>query len=79
MKQKPSPRRKRSTAKSVLRLPDLGHAKAAVLNSLNSMDAKRGYRHAILSVAGDQGLAKVHCLALPLTSCQGECPASSRL
>jgi hypothetical protein len=33
--------------KSVLRLPDLEHAKAAVLNSLNSTDAKRGYRHAI--------------------------------
>jgi murein DD-endopeptidase MepM/ murein hydrolase activator NlpD len=47
MKQKPSPRRKRSSAKSVLRLPDLEHAKAAVLNSLNSTDAKRGYRHAI--------------------------------
>jgi integrase len=47
MKQKPSSRRKRRSAKSVLRLPDLEHAKAAVLNSLNSMDAKRGYRHAI--------------------------------
>jgi hypothetical protein len=47
MKQKPSSRRKRSSAKSVLRLPDLEHAKAAVLNSLNSVDAKRGYRHAI--------------------------------
>src|SRR5580704_8966719 len=47
MKQKPSSRRKRSSAKSVLRLPDLEHAKAAVLNSLNSTDAKRGYRHAI--------------------------------
>src|ERR1700736_2839963 len=47
MKQKPSSRRKRSSAKSVLRLPDLEHAKAAVLNSLNSADAKRGYRHAI--------------------------------
>ncbi len=47
MKQKPSSRTKRSSAKSVLRLPDLEHAKAAVLNSLNSMDAKRGYRHAI--------------------------------
>ncbi len=47
MKPKPSSRRKRSSAKSVLRLPDLEHAKAAVLNSLNSMDAKRGYRHAI--------------------------------
>ena len=47
MKQKPSSRRKRSSAKSVLRLPDLEHAKAAVLNSLNSVDAKRGYCHAI--------------------------------
>jgi site-specific recombinase XerD len=29
------------------RLPDLEHAKAAVLNSLTSLDAQRGYRHAI--------------------------------
>jgi hypothetical protein len=28
-------------------LPELEHAKAAVLNSLNSADAKRGYCHAI--------------------------------
>jgi hypothetical protein len=47
MKQKPTSRRKRSSTKSVLRLPDLEHPKAAVLNSLNSTDAKRGYRHAI--------------------------------
>src|SRR5437870_12630951 len=47
MKQKPSSRRRRSSTKSVLRLPDLEHAKAAVLNSLNSADAKRGYRYAI--------------------------------
>ena len=47
MKQKPSSRRRRSSTKSVLRLPDLEHAKAAVLNSLDSTDAKRGYRHAI--------------------------------
>jgi hypothetical protein len=47
MKQKPSSRRRRSSTKPVLRLPDLEHAKAAVLNSLNSADAKRGYRHAI--------------------------------
>jgi hypothetical protein len=47
MKQKPSSRRKCSSTKSVLRLPDLEHAKVAVLNSLNSADAKRGYRHAI--------------------------------
>src|SRR5260370_35624340 len=47
MKQKLSSRRKRSTNRSVLRSPDLEHAKAAVLNSLSSTDAKRGYRHAI--------------------------------
>jgi len=46
-KQKPSSRRKRGSTKSVLRLPDLEHAKVGVLNSLNSADAKRGYRHAI--------------------------------
>ena len=39
--------KKTQHAKSILRLPDLEHAKAAVLNSLNSADAKRGYRHAI--------------------------------
>ena len=47
MKQKPSSRGRRGSTKSVLRLPDLEHAKAAVLKSLNSADAKRGYRHAI--------------------------------
>jgi hypothetical protein len=47
MKHKPSSRRRRSAAKSILRLPDLEHAKAAVLNSLTSTDAQRGYRYAI--------------------------------
>ena len=47
MKQKLNSRRSRNSNKSILRLPDLEHAKAAVLNSLNSVDAKRGYRHAI--------------------------------
>jgi site-specific recombinase XerD len=47
MKQKPISIRKRNSTKSILRLPDIEHAKAAVLNSLNSTDAKRGYRHAI--------------------------------
>src|SRR3954451_24048687 len=47
MKHRPASRRRRSSTKSVLRLPDLEHAKSAVLNSLNSADAKRGYRHAI--------------------------------
>src|SRR5487761_930646 len=47
MKRKPNSRGRRTTTKSVLRLPDLEHAKAAVLNSLTSLDAQRGYRHAI--------------------------------
>ena len=34
-------------AKSVLRLPDLEHAKSAVLSSLSNADAQRGYSHAI--------------------------------
>src|SRR5215469_2633823 len=47
MKRKSHPRARRSPTKSVLRLPDLEQAKAAVLNSLTSPDAQRGYRHAI--------------------------------
>ncbi len=47
MKRNASSKRRRSSTKSVLRLPDLEHAKAAVLNSPNSADAKRGYCHAI--------------------------------
>jgi integrase len=47
MSQKPRSRVNRKKAKTVLRLPDLEHAKAAVLNSLTSADAQRGYRHAI--------------------------------
>ncbi len=47
MKQKPSSRRKHISNKTVLRLPDLEHAKTAVLNSLKSTDANPGYRHAI--------------------------------
>jgi len=38
---------KRRLPKTVLRLPDLDQAKSAVLNSLSSIDAQRGYRHAI--------------------------------
>src|SRR5205085_1089679 len=38
---------KRRVAKTVLRLPDLDQAKSAVLNGLSSIDAQRGYRHAI--------------------------------
>jgi hypothetical protein len=39
--------RSQRRTKSVLRLLDLEHAKSAVLNSLTSSDAQRGYRHAI--------------------------------
>src|ERR1700733_16293845 len=46
---KPKSRRKadHKKAKTVLRPPDLEFAKIAVLNSLTSSDAQRGYRHAI--------------------------------
>src|SRR6185295_4973491 len=44
---KRSPKKKRRAPKTVLRLPDLDQAKSAVLNSLSSIDAQRGYWHAI--------------------------------
>ncbi|HEV2499019.1 MAG TPA: hypothetical protein VGY31_05515 [Terriglobia bacterium] len=47
MKKNRSSKRVRRAPKTVLRLPDLDHAKAAVLNSLTCPDAQRGYRHAI--------------------------------
>ena len=47
MKHRPTSRRRRSSTRSVLRLLDLEHSKTAVLNSLSSQDAQRGYRHAI--------------------------------
>jgi site-specific recombinase XerD len=47
MKPKPRCKADRKKAKTVLRLPDLEFAKAAVLDSLTSTDAQRGYRHAI--------------------------------
>ena len=47
MKKKSGSKTKRNTTRSVLRLPDLEHAKTPVLNSLTSPDAQRGYRHAI--------------------------------
>ena len=37
----------RNRAKSVLRLPDLEHAKSAVLNSLGSPESRRSYEFAI--------------------------------
>ena len=47
MAKKHSGKRGRRAPKAVLRLPDLDQAKSAVLNSLSSTDAQRGYRHAI--------------------------------
>ncbi|HEV2418885.1 MAG TPA: hypothetical protein VGX94_13890 [Terriglobia bacterium] len=47
MKKNRSSKRVCRAPKTVLRLPDLDHAKAAVLNSLTCPDAQRGYRHAI--------------------------------
>jgi hypothetical protein len=45
---KKRPHHKRRTPwKTVLRLPDLAQAKSAVLNSLSSTEAQRGYRHAM--------------------------------
>ena len=47
MKQKHRPRASLRKPKYVLRLPDLEHARTAVLNSLSSAEGQRGYRHAI--------------------------------
>jgi hypothetical protein len=41
MAQKRSPKKRRLVPKTVLRLPDLDQAKAAVLHSLTSADAQR--------------------------------------
>jgi TPR repeat protein len=53
MANKRSPKKRRPVPKTVLRLPDLDQAKAAVLNSLSSRDAQRGYQR-----AADQGFAR---------------------
>src|ERR1700733_13319361 len=47
MSRKPASKRTSPKPKAVLCLPDLDQAKSAVLNSLTSADAQRGYRHAI--------------------------------
>jgi site-specific recombinase XerD len=47
MKHIPRSKANRKKAKTILRLPDLEFARTAVLNSLSSPDAQRGYRHAI--------------------------------
>jgi len=47
MSRNPTSKTTRHKPKAFLRLPDLDQAKSAVLNSLTSADAQRGYRHAI--------------------------------
>jgi site-specific recombinase XerD len=47
MANKRSPKKRRLAPKTILRLPDLDQAKSAVLNTLSSRDAQRGYGHAI--------------------------------
>ena len=47
MKKNRSSKRSRSAPKAILGLPDLDHARTAVLNSLTCPEAQRGYRHAI--------------------------------
>ena len=46
------PARKRKAPKRVLALPDLEHAKSAVLTSLTSANGKRTYDHAITEFVG---------------------------
>jgi hypothetical protein len=52
MKHKSRSKRRVSTPKSILRLPDPEAAKSAVLNSLSCPDAQRGYRHVIGRIRG---------------------------
>jgi len=47
MRRKTKVKRNSSKPKTVLRLPDLEHAKTAVLNSLSSIEGRRSYCHAI--------------------------------
>jgi len=47
MRKKGKSKRAGKKPKTVLRLPDLEHAKSAVLSSLSNVDAQRGYSHAI--------------------------------
>jgi hypothetical protein len=52
MKQKLRSRLNPKKPKTILRLPDLEHAKAAVLNSLISADARRGYPYKVRVLDG---------------------------
>jgi integrase len=60
MNKKPRPKTKRTTTRSVLRPPDLEHAKAAVLNSLTSRDAQRdGLEDPLKTYLGDRQSGRV--------------------
>ena len=56
---KPKSRKKRA-AKRVLALPDLEHAKTAVLNSLTSSSGQRTYDHAIREHQSALGRCATH-------------------
>jgi integrase len=76
---KPTSRRKKAP-KRLLALPDLEHAKTAVLNSLTSASGQRTYDHAIREfvawycseprLAFNRGLRRAELLALRLESIQ---------
>jgi hypothetical protein len=73
---KQHPRRKRrAPPKAVLRLPDLDQAKSAVLNSLTSVDAQRGYRHAIDEFVDGTALNRDSPSTEPLY-CGAECTSN---
>ena len=54
-------KRSKKPARTVLRLPYFEHVRSAVLNSLSSVDAQRGYRHAI------DGFVDLYCSEPRLT------------
>lgn len=66
MSRNPTPKRTRPKPKAVLRLPDLDQAKSAVLNSLTSVDAQRGYRHAIDEFVGHIGVSRIRIWLVPI-------------
>ncbi len=61
---------RKKTPKRVLALPDLEHAKSAVLNSLTSRSGQRTYDHAMLAMLIGCGLRRGELLALTLESVQ---------
>ncbi len=66
MSRNPTPKRTRPKPKAVLRLPDLDQAKSAVLNSLTSVDAQRGYRHAVAEFVDHIGVSRIRIWLVPI-------------